>query len=86
MNEVIDYFMKINDKNFKEMLNELYNIFNQSQILQNKLADEYKNLEDLFLEQQQNMEILRKIIRKSLQLHYLQHSIHLQILPELNIF
>jgi hypothetical protein len=59
--EVIDYFITSHDNWAKEIINETFNLYNQSQLMRKMVAEDYNMIEKNYLEQEMHLENLKNM-------------------------
>ncbi len=58
--QVIEYFIDLHDRQAKEIIEETFNHYRQTQIMQKQVMEEYLQVEKIMIEQEQILENLKK--------------------------
>ena len=59
--ELIEYFITSHDNWAKEIINETFNLYNQSQLMRKTVAEDYNMIEKNFIEQEMHLENLKNM-------------------------
>ncbi len=62
--DVCDYFASSRIKLGKELVNQSFLLYNETQMTQKQLLDDYSEIENIFKTQQNNLEVLKTVRNK----------------------
>ncbi len=54
--DVVDYFANNRARIGKDMINETFNLYNETQLMQKQVAEDYIEIENQFIEQEKHLE------------------------------